>query len=304
MAGLAASGIFAAVLTPLNADLSPDMGRMVAHCRWLLAHGCDGLAILGTTGEANSFSVDERLAILDGVTAAGIPPEKLLPGTGACAFPDAVRLSRRALELGMAGVLTLPPFYYKNVSEDGVFAAYAETIRRVDDPRLRMFVYHFPAMSAVPVGFDVIARLRAEFGEQVAGIKDSSGDIAFMTRLVEAFPGFSVLSGSDHELLPVLKAGGAGAITAAANIACAMAADVRDDFLAGDLEAAEAAQAKLSAVRRVVSSVPAISAMKALFARTSGDPGWERVRPPLVPLSAEQRRIFFEGLDEIGFELP
>lgn len=298
------TGICAAVLTPLNADLSPDLGRMVAHCRWLLAHGCDGLAILGTTGEANSFSVEERLTILDAVVRAGIPPERLLPGTGACAFPDAARLSRRALELGIDRVLMLPPFYYKNVSEDGVFAAYAETVRRVNDPRLRLFVYHFPAMSAVPVGFDVIARLRREFGGQVAGIKDSSGDIAFMTRLVEAFPGFSVLSGSDHELLPVLKAGGAGAVTAAANIACALAAEVRGRFLAGELAAAEAAQAKLSAVRRVVSSVPAIAAMKALFAQASGDPGWERVRPPLVPLSDAQRQAFFQGLDEIGFRLP
>ena len=132
-------GVFAAVLTPLDAALAPDHAALARHCRWLLANGCDGLAVLGTTGEANAFSVDERLAILEGLAEAGIPAGALLPGTGCCAVPDTVALTRRALELGAAGVLMLPPFYYKKVSDDGLFAAYSEVIERVGDARLRVY---------------------------------------------------------------------------------------------------------------------------------------------------------------------
>ena len=182
------SGVLAAVLTPLNADLSPDLDRLLRHCRWLIDNGCDGLAVLGTTGEANSFSVDERIAILDGLAEAGIPGDRLLPGTGCCALTDSVSLTRRAVELGAAGVLMLPPFYYKDVSDAGLFATFAEIIERVGDSRLRIYLYHFPRMSAVPFSHALIEDLLKRYPDTVAGMKDSSGDLANMAGAARAFP--------------------------------------------------------------------------------------------------------------------
>ena len=163
-------GVFAAVLTPQTADLSPDHDALAKHCRWLLDNGCDGLAVLGTTGEGNAFSVDERIAILEGLAEAGIAGETLLPGTGCCALSDTVRLTRRAVELGVAGVLVLPPFYYKNVSDEGLFAAYAEVIERIGDSRLKVYLYHFPQMSAVPLSLALIERLIKAYPDTVVGM--------------------------------------------------------------------------------------------------------------------------------------
>ena len=209
-------GVYTAALTPLTADLGPDLDLLAGHGRWLLDNGCDGLAVLGTTGEANSFSLDERLLILDGLAEAGIPGEKLMPGTGACALPDAIELTRKALDIGAAGVLMLPPFYYKNPSDEGLFAAYSEIIQKVGDDRLRVFLYHFPQMSGVPITYPLIDRLLKEYPETVIGMKDSSGDFDNMSGAAREFPGFAVFSGSDEFLLPLIEAGGAGCITACA----------------------------------------------------------------------------------------
>ncbi|MCH7487879.1 MAG: dihydrodipicolinate synthase family protein [Proteobacteria bacterium] len=297
-----ASGVFAAALTPLTADLSPDVARLAGHCRWLLDHGCDGLAVLGTTGEANSFSVDERLAILEGLAEAGIPGRALMPGTGCCAVPDTVRLTRRAVELGAAGVLVLPPFYYKNVSDDGLFAAYSEVIERVGDTRLKVYLYHFPQMSAVPIGYGLIERLLDRYPDTVAGMKDSSGDLDNMTGAARAFPGFAVFSGSEELFLPLLRAGGAGCITAVNNVASPLAARVYAGWREGN--DIEADNGLLVAVRQAIVRYPLSAALKEIMARLTGDGDWRRVRPPLRPMEDGDAEALAGALDDIGYTPP
>ena len=297
-----ASGVFAAALTPLTADLAPDIARLAGHCRWLLGHGCDGLAVLGTTGEANSFSVDERLRILDGLAEAGIPGPALMPGTGCCAVPDTVRLTRRAVEMGAAGVLVLPPFYYKNVSDDGLFAAYSEVIEGVGDARLKVYLYHFPQMSAAPISYALIERLLDRYPDTVAGMKDSSGDVDNMCGAARAFPGFSVFSGSDELMLPLLEAGGAGCITAVSNVASALAARVYAGWRDGaDIEADNAL---LVAVRQAIVRYPLSAALKEIMARLTGDDDWRRVRPPLVTMEDGDAAALIGALDDTGYVPP
>jgi 4-hydroxy-tetrahydrodipicolinate synthase len=293
-----AGGVMAAVLTPLDADLAPDHATWIGHCRWLLAQGCDGLAVLGTTSEANSFSLDERLAMLDALGGSGIAGDRLLPGTGACAIPDAVRLSRRALEIGAAGVLALPPFYYKPVSDDGLFAAYSEVIERVGDRRLKVLLYHIPQNTGVPITHGLIERLLKAWPSTVVGIKDSAGDFANMAAMCRRFPGFKVFSGSDSFLLPLLEAGGAGSITACNNVAAALSARVR--AASGSPEAAKLQQ-DLSAVRAAIQAFPLVEALKEIVAEATGRPGWRRLRPPLMPLARSQARALASALAACRF---
>ncbi len=297
-------GVFAAVLTPLDADLRPDHGRLARHCRWLLANGCDGLSVLGTTGEANSFSVEERVEILERLVEAGVPGDRLMPGAGCCALPDTARLTRKAVDLGVGGALLLPPFYYKNVSDEGLFRAVAEVVERVGDERLRVYLYHFPQMSGVPFGRSLIARLLARFPGIVVGMKDSSGDLANMIGTVSAFPGFAVFSGSDELLHPLLKAGGAGCITAVCNVAAFMAEAVVQATRTGDETAAEAAHARLAAVRRTISAYPLTAALKEIMARHTGDAAWRHIRPPLTPLAPADAGRMLSDLDRLGFRPP
>ena len=284
-------GVFSAALTPLQADLAPDHAVFLAHCRHLLAEGCDGIAMLGTTGEANSFSARERRALLEAVVAGGIAPDRLLPGTGVAAFTETVELTRHALSVGVRTVVMLPPFYYKDVSEDGVFAAYSEVVQRVADPLLRVVLYHIPQFSAVPISHAVIARLRAAYPQTFTGIKDSAGDLANMVAMVERFPGFAVLAGADPLLLPLLRAGGAGCITATSNLVARDLAFIARHFAeAGRAAEVDAAQARVVAARNRVSRFAQMASLKALMADGTGLEGWTRMRPPMVALSAEQRQ--------------
>lgn len=297
------AGVFTAVLTPFDEDGAPDTAALALHCRWLLTNGCDGLSILGTTGEANSLSVDERLRLMEKLVEDGIPGRVLLPGTGCCAIPDTVRLSVRALQLEAAGVLLLPPFYYKSVSDDGVFAAVSEVIERVGDARLRIFLYHFPQMTAVPFGPALIERLRKHYPETVVGMKDSSGDLANMIANVARFPGFSVFSGSDELLLPLLRAGGAGCITGVCNVAARLASDVWSAWRRDEQAAAEQAQTRLKEVRRVFLAYPLSAALKETLAAYSGRARWRLVRPPLLPLTDQEAATLQADLGSVGFAL-
>ena len=261
-------GVLAAVLTPLNEDLTPDHQTYIEHCHWLLDEGCDGLAVLGTTSEANSFSVDERLGLLDALVKGGIPGPLLIPGTGCCAIPDTVALTDKALEIGAAGVLMLPPFYYKPVSDDGLFAAYSEVIQRVANPKLKIYLYHIPQNSGVPITFGLIEKLLKAYPDTIVGIKDSAGDFSNMRKMIDSFPDFRVLSGSDAFLLDVLRAGGAGAITACNNVTAALSARVyaewqKDD---DDEDGADSYQKSLGKVREIISSFPLVSALRELTA--------------------------------------
>ncbi len=279
------NGVYAAALTPLRADLRVDHAALAAHCRRLLAHGCDGVAVLGTTGEANSFSVDERLELVDRLVAAGLPASRLLVGTGACALPDAVRLTRRAVEHGAAGALVLPPFYYKNVRDEGLFEAFARLIEGVGDDRLRLVLYHFPRMSGVPVTRPVLERLLDAYPDVVVGMKDSGGDFAHMRGLCEAFPGFQVFTGTERFFLDLLRAGGAGCITATANVTAPLAAEI---FAAPEAPEARARQARLSAIRGALEPFPFAPALKRLMADRTNAPDWLHLRPPLSALRPEE----------------
>ncbi|MEE8545160.1 MAG: dihydrodipicolinate synthase family protein [Alphaproteobacteria bacterium] len=294
-------GVFAAALTPLRGDLSPDHGAMLGHYRWLLDHGCDGLAVLGTTGEANSFSVEERLAMIEALAASDIDPGRLLIGTGCCAIPDTVRLSRAALELGAAGVLMLPPFYYKNPSEDGLFAAFAEVVERLGDARLAVYVYHFPAMTGIDIGLGLLERLVAAYPGTVVGLKDSSGDWSHTEAVCRALPGFAVFAGSEQLLLPVLEAGGAGCISASVNVTCQLAAKLYARWREGD---AVALQEDLSEVRLIIQGYPMIAALKRILAQTRGRSEWLNMRPPLTPLGPDQAAALLGALEGAGLVLP
>ncbi|WP_158744516.1 dihydrodipicolinate synthase family protein [Acidisphaera sp. L21] len=286
MPALFPTGVFSAAASPVHADLTPDHTALAAHCRTLLEEGCDGIALLGTTGEANSFSGAERRAMLEAVVQSGIPPDKLLPGTGVASFIETAELTKHALSLGVTTVVMLPPYYYKNINEDGLFAAYAAIIERVADPRLRVVLYHIPMFSSVPIPIPVIARLRESFPGVFVGLKDSSGDLANMVSLVEAFPGFAVLAGADPLMLPLLRKGGAGCITATSNLVAAdLALVFRHYDDATRAEAVNAAQARIVAARNRVSQFAQIPSVKTLLAQKTGRPDWAMVRPPLLPLT-------------------
>ncbi len=295
-------GVYTAVLTPMTKTLDPDTKLMAAHCRWLLANGCDGLGVLGTTGEANSFGLKERIAILDSLADAGVPGANLMPGTGCCAIPDTVALTKAALANGATSVLMLPPFYYKKVSDDGLFTAYDEVIQRVGDSKLKICLYHFPQMSGVPITYGLIEKLLKAYPKTVVGMKDSSGEIANMTGAAKNFPGFAVFAGSDELLLPLLEAGGAGCITACANVASVLAAQVYGGFRKG--KDVKAQHRTLTDVRRAIAQFPLAAALKTLMARHTGNDRWLNIRPPLMRLGAADKQKLFQGFDAIGFELP
>ena len=294
-------GVNAAVLTAMNADLSIDIDRMTAHGRWLLANGCNNLAILGTTGEANSLGVSERIAVMEGMVARGIAPARLLPGTGTTALTDTVLLTRRAAELGCRGALLLPPFYYKNPSDDGLFAYFAEVVQRTGGD-IKIYLYHFPQQAVVGFGVALIARLLKAFPGVVKGIKDSSGDYANSKSYADHFAkdGFEVYAGDDSLLRPMLEVGGAGCITAAANVNCAVGAEVYAHWAS---PAGADAQAVLTATRKAVTSVPLISGLKSLVARNTGDPRWTHIRPPHLALGAAQEAALFAAFDASGVRL-
>ena len=296
-------GVYAAALTPLDGDLNPDPQAAAAHCRWLLAHGCDGIGLLGTTGEANSFSLAERLGLIEGVIGAGIPGERLIIGTGCCAIPDTVRLTQAALEAGAAGVLVLPPFYYKGVADDGLFAAFAAVIEAVGDTRLKLYLYHFPAMTGIGLGLDLVVRLHRAYPDTVVGLKDSSGDWGGMKATLDALPGFGLFTGTEQYLLDCLEAGGAGTISATVNLTSVRCAEVYHAWRRHPAAAA-AAQAALTAARLLVQGYPLVPALKEIMARHTGEPGWRHPRPPLTPLPGATAEKLWREFSASGFTLP
>ncbi len=296
-------GVLAPVLTAFGADLAPDAPRWIRLCRWLLDHGCAGLAVFGTTSEANSLSADERERLLADLVAAGLPPSRLLPGTGCCALTDTVRLSRAAVRAGCAGVLALPPFYYKGVTDDGLFRNFAEVIERVGDDRLRVYLYHIPPVAQVGIPPAVVERLLAAYPGTVAGMKDSSGDPGHTASAIERFGGggFDVFTGSERFLLATLRAGGAGCITAGANANAPAIARLERSWRS---PGADAEQERLNAVRGAIERHPVVAALKHLVAHFAGDPAWRTVRPPLVALDEARGAALVSEVRALGLEMP
>jgi len=294
------SGVLSPVVTPFNKDLSVDADRLVRQCRWLLSQDC-GLAVFGTNSEANSLSAEEKIDLLDALVDAGLDTGRMMPGTGACSVPEAARLTAHAVKRGCAGVLMLPPFYYKGVSDEGLFRYYSEVIQQVGDARLMVYLYHFPQMSQVPISLDLIERLLKEYPDTVAGIKDSSGDWSNMEAMLKRFPGFAMFPGNETVLLKSMQNGGAGCISATANINPAAIADLAANWQTPN---AEGRQEKMNDLRNMMQQFPMIPALKAAIAHYSGDADWQYVRPPLVELTAAQTSNLLAELDKRGFAMP
>jgi 4-hydroxy-tetrahydrodipicolinate synthase len=296
------AGVLAPVVTPFTADLLPDPARFVRQCRWLSSQNV-GLAVFGTNSEANSLSLDERIELLDRLVGAGIDPARMMPGTGCCALTESVRLTAHAVKLGCAGALMLPPFYYKGVSDDGLFRNFAEIIERVGDSRLRVYLYHIPPVAQVPITLGLVERLLKAYPAQTAGMKDSSGDWSNTKAFLDAFAGagFDVFAGSETFLLRNMRHGGRGCISATANVHPGPIARLHDTWQSPD---ADAQQARLDEIRDVFQEFPMIPALKAGIAHYGHDATWATVRPPLVALTAEQAAALVAKLDQRRFTMP
>ena len=286
------SGVIAAVATPIDASGAPDLKRAVNLARTLLDNGCDGLNVLGTTGEATSFSVDERKAVMSAYKAEGLLLDRLMVGTGAAAVSDAVALTRHAAELGFAGALVLPPFYYKGVPDDGL-VAYIDTLvmATVDNP-IPIYLYHFPAMSGLPWHVTLIKRLLESFPSRIVGLKDSSGDMAFARSAAAISPDFAVFPSTEAALLEARGGAFAGCISATANLNADLCARA---WHAGDVGALDAAVA----IRKLFDGKPLVSGVKALLAHIHDDPALARVKPPLAAFSTADRAAVFAGHDAV-----
>jgi 4-hydroxy-tetrahydrodipicolinate synthase len=310
-------GVLAPVVTPFKADLSPDRERLIAHCRWLLSQNC-GVAPFGTTSEANSMSIEERMTLLDALVAARIDPRRMMPGTGCCSITETVELTAQAVRQSCAGVLMLPPFYYKSVSEEGLYRYFSEVVQRVGDSRLKIYLYHIPPVAVVGITPKLVERLLKVYPSAIAGMKDSSGDWNNTKTFLDAFVEnahraptvcaprtFDLFVGSESFLLANMRNGGAGTISATANVNPAAIHKLYAEWnTADDADNADQKQSKLDVVRDIFSDrkFPSmIAALKQAIAIYRNDAEWTRLRPPLVELTTEQAELLAAELKSIGF---
>lgn len=293
-------GVLAPVVTPFRANLDVNAGKFVRHCAWLLENGA-GLAIFGTNSEANSLSVAERIRLTDTLLEAGLPAAAMMPGTGTSSLVDTVLLTRHAVDAGAGGVLMLPPFFYKKISDDALFAYYAEVIERVADERLSLYLYNIPALSGVPISLDLIERLLTRYPDTIAGVKDSSGDWAHTKAMIDVFArdGLDIFPASEALLSTALPLGAAGCISATANVNPRNIALLCERWQS---EEAPALQNKITRIRKVFESVPMIPAMKQVIAHATDDEEWLTVRPPLEQLKPDNPARLIDELTTAGFE--
>jgi 4-hydroxy-tetrahydrodipicolinate synthase len=296
------TGVLSPVVTPFKADLSPDPDRFIRQCKWLLSQNV-GLAVFGTNSEANSLSIDEKMTLLEKLVSAGVDPGRMMPGTGHCAITDSVRLTAHAVKLGCGGVLMLPPFYYKGVSDEGLYRNFAEIIERVGEPRLRVYLYHIPPVAQVPITLGLVERLLKAYPGTVAGMKDSGGDWNNTKVFLDAYAksGFDVFPGAETFLLQGMRNGGTGCISATANTNPGPIARLFDTWQNAD---ADAQQKRLDDIRATFAQYPMIPALKAAVAHYGGNPAWSKVRPPLVELTLDQSKSLIADLDARGFTMP
>ncbi len=286
------SGVIAAIATPIDESGAPDLKRAVNLARYLLDNGCDGLNVLGTTGEATSFSLDERKAVMSAYKAEGLPLDRLMVGTGAAAVSDAVALTRHAAELGFAGALVLPPFYYKGVPDDGLVAYVDTLVQATSTKPIPIYLYHFPAMSGLPWHVALIKRLLDSYPTRIVGLKDSSGDMAYARSAAAVAPDFAVFPSTEAALLEARGGAFAGCISATANLNADLCARAWRGGDAGALDAAVA-------IRKLFDGKPLVSGVKALLAHIHGDPALAGVKPPLAAFSAADRAAVFAGHDTV-----
>jgi len=285
-------GVIAAIATPIDETGAPDTARATKLARFLLDHGCDGLNVLGTTGEATSFSLEERGRVMSAYAQAGLPLDRLMVGTGAAAVADAVALTRHAADLGFAGALLLPPFYYKGVPDDGL-VAYVETIvQATAEKPIPIYLYHFPQQSGLPWHVALVRRLRDQFGERIVGLKDSSGDMAYARAAAAIAPSFKVFPSTEAVLLEARSGAFAGCISATANLNADLS---QRAWGKGDSAALDSAVT----IRKLFDGKPLVSGVKALLAHIHADPALARVKPPLAPFSGADRAAAIAGYEQV-----
>ncbi len=276
-------GVWTPILTPQNAHYSIDKTRYFNHLRWLLNHGVDGIVIFGTNGEATSFSVPERMELLDWVKEEKIPSEKIMVGTGCSALTDTVTLGKHAVSRGYYHHLMLPPFYYKSPSQSGLVRYFSEVIQQIGDDRLKIFLYEFPQLSGIHFDVNIVLELMEKFPNQIVGYKDSSGNWDNTINILNHCPGLTVFPGSEEFLIPVLAAGGAGVISGTANVNPGYIKETYNAFFA-DEELAVSCQEGITHFRKAVQTYPLIGALKGLMKHHQGDDIWGNIRPPLSGL--------------------
>ena len=291
---MALGGILAAAITPFDKRWKPQHSRYLAHCTWLLENGCDGINVLGTTGEANSIGLADRLDLMDAVASSDLPMDAMMVGTGAPAVDDAIRLTKHAQACGFAGALVLPPFYYKNVSDEGLFAFLSRLIEKADLRRTKLYLYNFPAMSGLWYSVELIERLVREYPGIVAGVKDSANDRGYQRELRGRVPGFAVFPGAESYIADAKRDGCAGCISATVNVTSREAQDAwsasNDDYFEK--------QRRVAALRTAISAMPLVPAIKAIKAQLVQDDKWERMLPPLMALTPEEKAKLFSALGD------
>jgi 4-hydroxy-tetrahydrodipicolinate synthase len=292
------AGVVTAALTPLDKNLNPDYPMLVKHLNWLFAQGNDGIGLLGTTGEANSFSVDERTKILDKVIEAGISPVKLLVGTGCSSVTDTISLTRHAVKHNVGGVLLLPPFYYKTVTDAALETYINIVLDKVADQDIQVYLYHYPQLAGIPWNTKVVERLVSKYPRNILGMKDSGGDWKHMEEVLKAIPGFRLYTGTEKYLLPALKAGGAGTISASTNLFSPEAAGVYKAWLKGG---GDDLQPRLTLLRETLEVFPFIGAMKYIFAKWTGQESWLNIRPPNSIITPDEIKRLEQKFKDIGY---
>lgn len=295
------SGVYCAATTPVDSNGKVRLDLFAEHCKSLLEDGAHGIALLGTTGEANSYSGTERRALLEAALKNGVKSEQLLPGTSACSVPETVELTRHAVENGAKACILLPPFYYKGVSDEGIYRFYSDVINQVNDTRLKVILYHIPQVTQIPLSHELIGRLLKQFPDTIVGIKDSSGDIENMKSLINTFDNFSVFAGADPLLKPVLEAGGAGCITATSNLRSDALRTVFDNWNNPDAsELVKNAQKRIDVWRELTNTYVQLPTVKTMVARARGNMEWLNTRPPLVSLTETECEFIWKKMEELG----
>jgi 4-hydroxy-tetrahydrodipicolinate synthase len=285
-------GVIAAIATAIDENGEPDGARSTALARFLLDAGCDGLNVLGTTGEATSFSVAQRMRVMSAYASSGLPLDRMMVGTGAAALADAIALTRHAAELGFAGALVLPPFYYKGVPDDGLFAVIESILAATAGRPIPIYLYHFPSQSGLPWRVALIRRLLDTFGERIVGLKDSSGDMAYAREVAAISPDFKVFPSTEAALPDARSGPFAGCISATANLNADLCARA---YRSGDA----AALSEAVAIRNLFDGKPLVPGVKALLAHIHGEPHWARVEPPLSAFAAADRAAVISGYQAV-----
>ena len=294
-------GLISPILSPFDDNLNFNQEMYNELAKDLLSTGCSGLAPFGTTGEALSVSNDERMQALENLIKSGISPNKLIPGTGLCNFPDTVKISRHAIELGCKGVMTLPAFYFKDITDEGLFQYYERLIDEINHPNLKIYLYHIPQVSGVGLSIPLVKKLRSTYPDVIVGIKDSSG-VWENTEQLLSIDGLIVYPGAELPVIDAIKLGGPGCISATANFNPTNIAKVVELSHDGKWDQAEEAHKDVKEVRYLFQDYSAIPAQKAMLAIKYKDDRWKNIRPPLVQISEQRSSELADKLKNHGFK--